>query len=145
MERFTIASYAVVLNEDEEILLCRRRGEDMWVLPGGSAEEAEPPWQAVLRELKEETGVEADLAGLVGIYFKIDEDDLVFVFRCRPQGGRLAPSDETDRVGYFPSTDLPPTTTDRHRDRIEDAIGAGDRPVLRAHRSPHERPPAGSR
>jgi 8-oxo-dGTP pyrophosphatase MutT (NUDIX family) len=38
-------------------LLTRRRGQEEWVLAGGSVKEGEAPWEAETREVREETGV----------------------------------------------------------------------------------------
>src|SRR5947207_1293108 len=57
-ERFSVAAYAVVENGRGEVLLTRRRESDDWVLPGGSLESEEAPWEAVRREVGEETGLQ---------------------------------------------------------------------------------------
>jgi NADH pyrophosphatase NudC (nudix superfamily) len=63
------ASAAVVLNEQEEILLVKRKIEPQkgeWCLPGGFIEMGETPEQCCLRELKEETDLDADIQRWVG-------------------------------------------------------------------------------
>ena len=65
-----VPAVGVVCFRGEEVLLIRRgtpprAGE--WSLPGGRIEPGEPAQTAALRELREETGVETDLIGLVDV------------------------------------------------------------------------------
>ena len=67
----------VVCLRGDEVLLVRRgqppkQGE--WSLPGGRIEPGETVREAALRELKEETGVEAELIGLVDVVDAIFEN-----------------------------------------------------------------------
>src|ERR687884_95447 len=107
MAQFSVAAYGLIENDRHELLLTRRRGANEWVLPGGTLEEGEPPWDALVREVREETGLEVDLERLIGVYAKKREGDLVFTFRARITGGDLRESDERDALGFFPHSELP--------------------------------------
>jgi ADP-ribose pyrophosphatase YjhB (NUDIX family) len=37
------AAFAVILNKDNQVLLCHRRDVDLWNLPGGGCNDGEPP------------------------------------------------------------------------------------------------------
>jgi 8-oxo-dGTP pyrophosphatase MutT (NUDIX family) len=50
------------------VLLVKPRDGRHWQLPGGGIKASETPWVAVLREVQEETGLEARLLGLAGMY-----------------------------------------------------------------------------
>lgn len=66
---FRLAAYAVCI-EDGQVLLVRhvpRTGEDHWTLPGGKVEQAEDPFDAVVREVAEETGCDAAVECLLGV------------------------------------------------------------------------------
>jgi 8-oxo-dGTP diphosphatase len=138
--RFTIAAYAVVENDRGEFLLTRRRESDDWVLPGGSVESEEAPWEAVVREVAEETGLKIALRRLIGVYAKRSEHDLVFLFAASPVGGELATSEERDRVVFLDPHQLPEQTSDRDRERIADAFAGGQTPVLRVQPSEGNEP-----
>lgn len=56
---FTIGVFAIIIDSQERVLFCHRRDYDFWNLPGGGVESGESPWDALVREIKEETGLEA--------------------------------------------------------------------------------------
>lgn len=68
--RMPVAAVGVVCLRGDEVLLVRRGApplEGRWSLPGGRIEWGERAADAALRELKEETGCDADLLGLVDV------------------------------------------------------------------------------
>src|SRR5262249_17330338 len=63
-----VAVSVVVTDEHGNILLQRRTDNDLWGLPGGGMELGESIGQAVVRETKEETGLDVEPTTIVGIY-----------------------------------------------------------------------------
>jgi 8-oxo-dGTP diphosphatase len=89
---FRLAAYAVCI-EDGRLLLGRHvpsKGESTWTLPGGRVEHAEDPFDAVTREVAEETGCDAVVERLLGV------DS-----RMIPAADRLAGGPEHQNVGIF--------------------------------------------
>ena len=59
---------AVVTDEQDRIALIRRRDNDLWALPGGGMELGESIVDTAVREVKEETGLDIEVTGLIGVY-----------------------------------------------------------------------------
>lgn len=62
------ASNLLVVDDAGAVLLQRRRDTGQWALPGGKQELGETPSECAVRECKEETGVLAEVTGLLGVY-----------------------------------------------------------------------------
>jgi hypothetical protein len=67
---FTLGAFAVIRDDQGRVLLCHRRDMDAWNLPGGGVCNGELPTEAVVRETREETGLEIVVEQLTGIYGK---------------------------------------------------------------------------
>jgi 8-oxo-dGTP diphosphatase len=128
-------AFAVIFDDKRRVLLCHRRDMDAWNLPGGGIETGEAPWDAVVREVREEVGLEAAVVRLTGLYWKPDKDELVFNFECSVSDGAPAASDEADAAQYFALEDLPPNTAPKQVERIRDAL-ATDAVALRVQTGP---------
>lgn len=59
---------AVVTDSEGKILLHKRSDNFLWSLPGGAMELGESVKQAVIREMKEETGFDVEVLKCIGIY-----------------------------------------------------------------------------
>jgi ADP-ribose pyrophosphatase YjhB (NUDIX family) len=117
-----ISAFAVIKNNNGDVLLCHRRDKDLWNLPGGGAETGESPWDTVVREVKEEVGLLVRVTHLAGIYSKPKHDELSFLFSCEVVGGELSLTSEADKIEYFNITNFPPNTSERQVERVKDEI-----------------------
>jgi ADP-ribose pyrophosphatase YjhB (NUDIX family) len=93
---------------DGRLLLVRRashRGRGNWQVPGGFLEPDETIEQAVVREVAEEAGVEAEVRGVLGLRNRYAPDvgnSLYIVLLLHPLSGDPKPDGhEVDRTGYF--------------------------------------------
>jgi 8-oxo-dGTP diphosphatase len=145
MDGVSVGSYAVLADEEGRVLLTRRRGTGEWVFPGATVEEGEAPWEAVVREVREETALKIDIDRLVGVYVKKREGDLVFVFTARHVGGSAKASDEGDLLSFFSPDTLPAGTSEQDRVRIADALAEHEHRLLRVQPSQGDEPPPGTR
>ena len=58
----------IVVDDRARVLLEKRSDNGMWGLPGGGIEPGESVYETALREVKEETGLDIEITGLVGVY-----------------------------------------------------------------------------
>ncbi|WP_234390637.1 NUDIX hydrolase [Nocardia suismassiliense] len=100
---FRLAAYAVCI-DDGRVLLARQvspDGESNWTLPGGKVEHGEDPFDAVIRELTEETGCRGSVERLLGVDSRVipaavaragtEHQNVGIFYRVRVTGGRLRP------------------------------------------------------
>src|SRR5262245_53413999 len=101
----------VVANSASEVLMIRRSDNDNWALPGGAVDLGESVAQAAVRETKEETGIDCEVTGLVGIYSDPKHiilytsngearQEFSIVLTARALGGEPTPSDESKEVRW---------------------------------------------
>src|SRR5690242_11528401 len=64
-----LPSAAVAIHNPEAgLLVCKHADKNIWVTPGGLIEPGEQPADAALRETWEETGLIAEITGILGVY-----------------------------------------------------------------------------
>jgi len=119
--KFTIGAFAIISDEDNKVLLCHRRDYNLWNLPGGTVEKNEAPWDTVIREIYEETGLDAKIKRLAGIYSKPEKNELVFSYVCEVVSGSIRLNDEADQITYFAIDNIPTNTSPKQVERIRDA------------------------
>lgn len=88
---------ALVTNDIGQILLVKSpwRGREY---PGGLIEPGETFQEALHREVREESGVEIEITGFVGICKNIERDIVNIDFTARYIGGELRTSEESTEV-----------------------------------------------
>jgi 8-oxo-dGTP diphosphatase len=104
-----LAAYAVCI-KDAHVLLARfvpGQGDTKWTLPGGRVEHGEDPFDAVIREVAEETGCSAVVERLLGVDSRVipaadrlpglpDHQNVGIFYRVRITGGELRPEPNGD-------------------------------------------------
>lgn len=143
-----VGAYAIVTDGSNRILLCRIApgfpAAGRWTLPGGGVDHGEHPDAAVLRELREETGLEGTRGSVVSIWSGLIEKPMIrpgplhwiaILYRVTtiPTELRLEVGGSTDAVAWFT---LDEVTGIDHVDLVDGAIG-----VLRADLARTSHPP----
>ena len=84
----------IVFDEDNRILMVKQEHPErtVWMVPGGGIEEGENSAQAAVREVREETGLEVEILGLIWHVEEVSERGQRFVnfFRAVLRGGKPA-------------------------------------------------------
>ena len=133
---FVIGVFALIFEEEDHVLVGRRRDYDIWNLPGGAMEAGETVTEAIAREVKEETGLVVEVERLVGVYSKPYRSEVVLTLQCRPVSGELRPTAEATEWHYFPVDELPRSLLPKHRERILDAARHQATAILRIQPGP---------
>lgn len=111
-----VAVGAIVGNDAGEILLVKRVPSGVWLYPTGWADVGYSAAEVVVKEVREETGIEAEPVQLLGVVDGMRMGFTKFgmymlLFHCRATGGELNPHPlETDGCGWFAKDQLPQVT-----------------------------------
>ena len=132
----------VVVNDAGEILMIRRTDNDNWAIPGGAIDLGESVAQAAIRETREESGIECEITGIVGIYSDPKHvllytsngevrQEFSIVLTARPVSGQPTPSDESSEVRWVPVSEVREYTMDRSmRIRVHDYLAHNKSPIV---------------
>ncbi|RAV14854.1 NUDIX hydrolase [Paenibacillus contaminans] len=111
-----VSAGGIVEDGNGNILLVKTR-DDGWVYPGGITEVGENLIDGVIREIKEESGIDATVSHLISIvsntaihkwYDGVTDvpTKVMFDFVCKAAGGKLAASDETSECRWVPKENV---------------------------------------
>jgi ADP-ribose pyrophosphatase YjhB (NUDIX family) len=107
----------IVVNEGGKILMIRRTDNGNWAVPGGAIDLGESLVDAAIRETREESGIDCEITGLVGIYtnprhvilYTSDGEvrqEFSIVLTARPRSGQPRPSSETSHVAWLDPAEI---------------------------------------
>ncbi|MDA0160659.1 NUDIX domain-containing protein [Solirubrobacter ginsenosidimutans] len=131
-----------VADDGGRLLLIRRSDNDNWALPGGAMDPGESISDAAVRETKEETGVDCEITGIVGIYtnpahvilYTSDGEvrqECSVVFTAKAVSGEPTPSSESTEVRWVSMAELDGFTMHPSmRQRVGHYLDGRDRPYI---------------
>ena len=125
---------AVVLDDRNRVLLALREDFGEWAVISGILEPGEEPAVGILREIREETGIEVDLVrvGCIDVTPQItytNGDQIQFLDVCflarYGSGDPHAADDENTDVRWFPADELPSNIRESTLLRVEKTLAGG--------------------
>ncbi|MFZ0591643.1 MAG: NUDIX domain-containing protein, partial [Bryobacteraceae bacterium] len=116
------------------ILLLRRKDNDKWTIPGGTLDFGESLTECAVREVREETGFNIRITGLIGTYtdphiliaYSDGEvrQEFTFVYTAEIESGELAIDDESKEASWVPlETAVKLPLAESQRRRLQDVVG----------------------
>jgi 8-oxo-dGTP pyrophosphatase MutT (NUDIX family) len=124
----------VVTNDAGDVLMIKRSDNDNWAVPGGAIDLGESMVDAAIRETREETGIDCEITGIVGIYTDPKHvllytsngevrQEFSIVLTAHLLGGEPTPSSESTEVHWIPRDEVAGYQMDRSmRLRITDYL-----------------------
>ena len=132
-----VGAFAIIFDDEGRVLVSRRVDSGWFNLPGGGVDPGESVPEGLIREVREETGLEVEVGRLVGVYSKPQKHEVVLTFRAHVTGGTMAVSDEADYHTWVAPADLDGVKLlPKHRERIDDALRDQSAAVVRDQREP---------
>jgi 8-oxo-dGTP diphosphatase len=127
-------STALVPYPDNKILLIKRNTipfKGYWALPGGRMDPGETVEQTIVREVKEETGLDVTIVRKVGEYVEkgvkddVDYEYYPTCFVVKPVGGEIKKQEsEIQEINLFNLNELPKPLAFVHEEMIKDYVDA---------------------
>lgn len=130
MQHYRITGCAVVFDHEQRILLKHdpNRG---WELPGGHLEPGETIPECVIREVKEETGIDVEIIELCGISQDVERHVCHTFWIAKAVGGELTLSSESLDAGFFDIADaFHMIQRQDFRDELQSCLDPGERLFL---------------
>lgn len=110
----------LLVDSDKRVLLVKEQTDNKWSLPGGWADVGYSASEVIIKEFREETGLEVAPLRLLAVFDKKmhphpPQPHYVYkmVFHCQALSFSLAKGFDVNDVGWFPIDDLPPLSEDR--------------------------------
>jgi 8-oxo-dGTP diphosphatase len=130
--RHSVSVAAAIVNESGRLLAVRRRDNGHWEPPGGILELHETIQAGLVREVREETGLEVEPQALSGVYKNMRRGIVALVFRCRIIGGEPRPTREAKQVSWLSPDQVRDLMDEAYATRLLDALRPGPA-AIRAH------------
>ncbi|NIM92862.1 MAG: NUDIX domain-containing protein [Anaerolineales bacterium] len=108
-----VAAAALIEHEGRVLLVKRRFNPEMgkWGLPAGFVDAGEDPKVALVRECREETGLNVRILRLMDVIFDDEHArgaNIVILYQAEVEGGAISAGDDAEEVAFFPPDQLPP-------------------------------------
>lgn len=130
--RHSVSVAAVVVDDEDRVLVVQRRDNGEWQIPGGVLELGESVHAGLVREVQEETGLIVEPERLTGVYKHSILGVVALVFRARKTGGIARPTDESRAVDWWRADRVRSEMGEPFAVRVLDGLKSGI-PMVRIH------------
>lgn len=130
-DKFTGRTTAAIIEFPEDKILLIKRStivfKGFWALPGGRVNSGETVEQALIREVKEETGLDVEIVRKIGEYHETGTQDGISYdyypacFLAKPTGGKITrQKEEVEQIKLFNLKEIPKNLAFAHSSMISD-------------------------
>ena len=130
--RHSVSVAAAIINPAGQLLAVRRHDNGHWEPPGGVLELDETIPAGLMREVREETGLEVELEALTGVYKNMRRGIVALVFRSRIVAGEPRATNEVVEVAWLTPDEVRERMDEAYATRLLDALNFGPA-AIRAH------------
>jgi len=119
-DTFRLSAHAVFTNTEGKILQLKSTYDERWGLPGGALEPGETIHEALIRECKEELGLDIIILYMSGMYFHKSYNSHACIFKCDfLNNSNIQLSNEHSEYRYFSLDELSPIQHQRIMDCLQ--------------------------
>ncbi|MCP4138922.1 MAG: NUDIX hydrolase [Chloroflexi bacterium] len=107
--KYMVAVAAIIIDNEGKILLGKHtyRKYHPWGILAGNLEYGEAPENAIIREVKEETGLVIEVQSLLKAVSAKEDHHISLIYQCNITDGEFRPSAEIEKIKCFSSKELP--------------------------------------
>lgn len=129
--KHSVSVAGIVIDDQDRVLVIRRRDNNHWEPPGGILELHETFEQGLRREILEETGVTITIDRLTGVYKNLNRAIVALVFRCQPDNQPRLATSEAAEIRWMTRNQIVAVMDPAYAIRVLDAFEP--KPKIRAH------------
>lgn len=129
--KHSVSVAGIVIDDQDRVLVIRRRDNNHWEPPGGVLELDETFEEGVRREVLEETGVHITVDRLTGVYKNLNRGIVALVFRCHANNQPRSTTAEATEVRWMTRDEIKDMMDPAYAVRVLDAFESN--PQTRAH------------
>ena len=113
----------MIFDEQGRILLFKHTYRKFeWGIPAGGLEYREQPADAIVREFREETGMQIEIERLLTVVSAREDHHISMVYLCRIVSGEFKESHEISEIKYFPVDEMPAMMLTTEKELIKWAV-----------------------